>query len=265
VRGVPEDELTDQDWSSWPRPDEEPPPPTKPVPAGRGGPRPIPRPYNARPGGSPAWATLVPEKRRPVVGDVQEAFATLGPARPSERELAGTIGQPSAVLAPLYDQDGLAHVVLTRRTMNLRSHAGEVSFPGGRVEPDESPSEAARREACEEVAIEPATVEIVGELDHLSTVSSGSFIVPYVGVLPERPDTRANPGEVDRVLHVSLAELADPAIYREELWTFPDGVERPVHFFELVGDTVWGATAAMLRQLLGIATGTLGRGDMGHP
>ncbi len=96
-------------------------------------------------------------------------------------------------------------------------------------------------------------------------MTSGSFIVPLVGVLPGRPATRPNPAEVDAILHVPLAELLDPGIYREEIWTFPDGDDRGVYFFELVGDTLWGATAAMLRQLLGMVTGTLGRGDLGHP
>jgi mutator protein MutT len=170
-----------------------------------------------------------------------------------------------AVLAPVYDDGGEGHVLLTRRTMQLRSHAGEISFPGGRVEPGETPATGACREAQEEVGLDPASVEIIGELDHLSTVSSDSFIVPYIGALPGRPEVVLSPAEVDAVLFVPLAELADPAIYREERWVFPDGVERSIHFFELVGDTLWGATAAMLRQLLGIATGTLGRGDMGHP
>jgi hypothetical protein len=63
---------------------------------------------------------------------------------------------------------------------------------------------------------------------------------------------------------VPVAELLDPAIYREERWTFPWAEDRPIFFFELVGDTVWGATGAMLRQLLGFVTGTLGRGDLSH-
>ena len=58
------------------------------------------------------------------------------------------------------------------------------------------------------------------------------------------------------MLHVAVAELLDPAIFREERWTFPWAEDRPIFFFELVGDTVWGATGAMLRQLLGLATGT---------
>jgi 8-oxo-dGTP pyrophosphatase MutT (NUDIX family) len=155
--------------------------------------------------------------------------------------------------------------VLTRRTWGLRTHQGEVSFPGGRVEPDETAVDGALREAKEEIDLDPSTVEIIGELDHLATVSSWSFIVPYVGALAGRPETRRSPIEVEAVLHVPLAELLDPENFREERWTFPAGDERPIYFFELVGDTVWGATANLLRQLLGAVTGTLGRGDLNHP
>jgi 8-oxo-dGTP pyrophosphatase MutT (NUDIX family) len=254
----------------WPRPGEQPAPPTRPVPAGRGGDQRIPRPFNARPGGPPPWADLPADRRRPTVADVRAALDALGPARPSQRELidgpARAGGRPSAVLAPLYDDAvGRAHVVLTRRTWGLRTHQGEVSFPGGRIEPGESAVDGARREAEEEIGLDPAAVEIVGELDHLATVASGSVIIPFVGVLPGRPTTRPNPHEVEAVLHVPLAELLDPAVFREERWTFPGGREQPITFFELEGDTVWGATAALLRLLLGIATGTLGRGDLDHP
>ena len=66
------------------------------------------------------------------------------------------------------------------------------------------------------------------------------------------------------MLRVPVAELLDPAIYREERWTFPWAEQRPIFFFELVGDTVWGATGAMLRQLLGLVTGTVARGELEH-
>jgi 8-oxo-dGTP pyrophosphatase MutT (NUDIX family) len=254
-----------QGLPGWPGPGEEPLPPPAPVPDGRGGDQRIPRPFGARVGGPPPWADVDPARRRPSLADVRRVLAEVGPARRSVREGQGHVVLPAAVLAPLYDVDGEATVVLTRRTWTLRSHQGEVSFPGGRVEAGETPQEAALREANEEIALDPSTVEVVGELDHLSTVTSQSFIVPYVGVLPGRPDTVPNPGEVDAVLHVGLAELADPAVFREEVWRFPDGGDRSIYFFELVGDTVWGMTAALLRQLLGMLTGTLGRGDLHHP
>lgn len=232
------------------------------APPERGGPQQIPRPPGARAGDPAPWAHLDDAARRVDLDRVRAALAAAGPARRSARE--PRVSRGSAVLAPLYEIDGDAHVVLTRRSAELRVHRGEVSFPGGRQEPGEDLPDTARREAWEEIRLDPATVEIVGELDHLSTITSDSFIVPYVGLLPARPhDLIPNPTEVDRVLHVALAELLDPEVYREERWDL-FGAERSIFFFELHGDTVWGATAAMLRQLLGLATGTLGRGDLAH-
>ncbi|CAN5764488.1 hypothetical protein BH10ACT1_BH10ACT1_08680 [soil metagenome] len=236
---------------------------TDPVaePVDRGGPQRIPRPSSARLGAPAPWAGLEPEARRVDIARLRSAFATAPPAVRSPRE--HSVHRGSAVLAPIYEHDGEAHVVLTRRSAALRVHSGEVSFPGGGRDPGESLADTARREAFEEVDLDPASVEIIGELDHLSTITSGSFIVPYVGVLPGRPVLTASPAEVEAVLHVPLAELLDPAVYREELWDLY-GEERSIYFFELYGDTVWGATAAMLRQLLGLATGTVARGDLRH-
>jgi 8-oxo-dGTP pyrophosphatase MutT (NUDIX family) len=173
------------------------------------------------------------------------------------------VDRASAVLAPLYEHEGETWVVLTRRSSALRVHSGEVSFPGGGQEPGEDLTDTARREAHEEIGLEPTSVELIGELDHLSTITSNSFIVPYVGVVDGRPHLHPSPAEVEVVLHVALSELLDPSHFREERWGV-FGTDRPIWFFELVGDTVWGATAAMLRQLLGFATGTVERGDLGH-
>ncbi len=115
----------------------------------------------------------------------------------------------------------------------------------------------ALREASEEVDLDPARVEIIGELDHLQTVTSRSYIVPFVGALPGRPHLVASPAEVASIRHVTLAELLDPEIYRQERWGLPP-LEHPISFFELDGDTVWGATAAMLRNLLELVTDTSG-------
>jgi len=258
-------EAARQGMPGWPGPGEDFPPPTLPVPAGRGGDQVIPRPFNARQGRAAPWADLPPDGRRTRLDDVRRALASAGPALPSERESLPGIDRASAVLAPLYEDGGELHVVLTRRTWKMRAHSGEVSFPGGRQDDgDRDLWHTALREAHEEIALDPSYVERIGELDHLATVTSRSFIVPYVGALAERPTTTASPDEVAAVLHVPVAELLDPAIFREERWTFPWAEDRPIFFFELVGDTVWGATGAMLRQLLGLVTGTLPRGQLDH-
>jgi 8-oxo-dGTP pyrophosphatase MutT (NUDIX family) len=239
-------------------------------PRGRGGPQQIPRPAGARPGGPAPWSHLPAEVRAPSIEQIRSALSSAGPPQRSIVEGRAVIeasdvsaNTRAAVLAPLYEHDGDTYVILTRRTMQLRSHSGQVSFPGGRQEPGESLHTAALRESCEEIGLDASTVEFIGELDHLATITAARAIVPYVGVLPGRPERlTASPAEVDAILHVRLGELCDPAIFREEIWPLP--TDHPIFFFELVGDTVWGATAAMLRQLLGFATGTLGRGDMAH-
>lgn len=213
----------------------------------RGGPQIIPRPPGTRLGPPPPWADLPAERRRPTIDHVVAALEASGPAKRSPIE--AITRSASAVLAPLYVDGDDVFVILTRRAWHLRSHKGEISFPGGRQDPGETLWETALREANEEVALDPAIVEHLGELDHLSTVTSRSFIVPYVGLLPHRPELTASPAEVDAILHVPLAELLDPAHYHQERWGLP-GVDRPIHFFELEGDTLWGATGTMLVDLL---------------
>jgi 8-oxo-dGTP pyrophosphatase MutT (NUDIX family) len=219
----------------------------------RGGPQRIPRPPTTTVGEPAPWAGLDPAARVVTIDDLRAAFTG---RRGAPSLVEGDRGvRPSAVLAPLYEEDGETNVVLTRRSPHLRAHQGEVSFPGGAVDDGESLEDAARREAREEIGLDPASVEILGELDHLMTITSRSFIVPFVAVLPARPEVTPNPHEVDAVLHVPVRELLRDDVYREERWEFSPGVVRPIFFFELVGDTVWGATAAMLRQLLGTALG----------
>jgi 8-oxo-dGTP pyrophosphatase MutT (NUDIX family) len=165
----------------------------------------------------------------------------------SPLEVDGVRG--SAVLAPIYEVDGEAHIVLTRRAQHLRSHRGEVSFPGGGQDPGEDLRDTATREAWEETGLDPASVEIVGELHHLQTVTSRSYIVPFVGIVSGRPELVASPDEVERILHVPLSELLADGVYHEEHWGLVP-LERTISFFEIEGDTIWGATGWMLRDLL---------------
>lgn len=221
-----------------------------PIPGGRrrrGGPQHIPRPPGLRLGDPAPWAELPAEQRRPALSVVRDALAD-GPApRPSPVESVG--GRASAVLAPLYEVGGEPHLILTRRAWHMRAHKGELSFPGGGQDPGETLWETALREAHEEIALEPSVVSRIGELHHLSTISSRAFIVPFVGVLDELPELTPSPDEVDAILHVSVWELLDPAIYHQERWGLP-GVDRPIHFFELAEDTLWGATGSMIVDLL---------------
>lgn len=225
----------------------------------RGGQQQIPRPASSIEGGPAPWAHVPAELRRPTMAQIREVMAS-APAPRSQAVAEGELR--SAVLAGLYEDvanEGRPHVVLTRRSKRLRSHSGEVSFPGGRQEPGEELWVTALREAEEEIALDRSAVVHLGELDHLRTVSSRSWIVPYVAEITDPhlviPQLQAAPDEVELVLHVELDELLKDDVFREELWTFGE-FTRPVFFFEIEGDTVWGATAAMLRNLLSLITGT---------
>jgi 8-oxo-dGTP pyrophosphatase MutT (NUDIX family) len=157
--------------------------------------------------------------------------------------------RPAAVLVTLARGDDGPEVLLTRRSMTLRHHRGEISFPGGRMDPGETPTETALREANEEVGLDPNRVTVLGELSHINTVVSMSYIIPKVAVT-ERPwPLEPASGEVDRVMWVPVRELVTPGVYHGERWGHPP-TDRLLHFFELADETVWGATAHMLVDLL---------------
>jgi mutator protein MutT len=163
----------------------------------------------------------------------------------------------SAVLVAIADGPEGAEVLLTRRSESLRSHRGEISFPGGRVDPGETFEAAAVREAYEEVALDPSAVRLHGRLDPISTMVSRSFIVPVVGTVDEPPILEPAADEVERIMWVPLAELTRDDTFREEIWDF-GGERRPMYFFELDDETIWGATARMLHQLVRVALGVDG-------
>lgn len=223
------------------------------APNGRGGPQRIPRPKQAQLGGPPPWNHLHESDRRV---DLDLLVDRLGRHSASfhDRGLLST-GQTSAVLVPLYLDGGDPTVLLTRRSQRMRSHTHEVSFPGGRHDDSDTDHiDTALREAQEEVNLDRSAVEVVGSLDWFITGGSGSLVHPYVGVLERAPvGLAANPDEVEAILRVPLRELLLDEVWREEIW-IRDGQRVPVTFFELHGDTIWGATGNMLRQLLTIAT-----------
>ena len=214
----------------------------------------VPRPPGARPGLAPPWAGAGPEARSDLgLVKVRAAFDRRGaPSHwpPVHARLE------AGVLVALFEEAGESRVVLTRRAAHLRRHTGEVAFPGGRLEAGEDALAASLREAQEEIGLDPRSVEVLGSLAPLATVSSESKITPFVGALDHRPRLHANPAEVARVFDVSLAELVSDGVYREERWDLPGVEDRPMHFFELEDETVWGATARILTELLELVTGT---------
>ena len=231
-----------------------------PVPAGRGGAQHIPRPESVRLGGPAPWSGLAEHRRRPSLEQVLESVVA-SPSRLLPSPAAALPeSAPSGVLVLLYEHRGEPWVVLTRRAWHLRHHAGEVCFPGGRREPGDADLWAtALREASEEIGLDPDAVRRVGQLDRFVTVGSRSLVCPFVATVERRPELVPDPAEVELVLHVPMSELTHPDTWREEIWWLGEafGGERAMTFFELPGDTVWGATAAVLRRLLTVAiTGT---------
>jgi 8-oxo-dGTP pyrophosphatase MutT (NUDIX family) len=164
------------------------------------------------------------------------------------------------VLVPIFEDEPGARVILTRRSATLSSHQGEVSFPGGTIGPGEDDLSAALREAHEEIGLEPGAVEVVGRLDRLLTPTTGFVLTPFVGLLAGRPELHPGPDEVEEAFDVPLSVLLDPAVFHEERWDRPLLPDRPIYFFELERDTVWGVTARILYRLLTLVTGPAGPG-----
>lgn len=216
-----------------------------------GGDQQIPRPEGWLHGGAAPWLDRV---RRLSAADVVASVTShpqLAPVAPE-----ATLRE-SAVLVLITDGSEGAEVLLTRRSQSLNRHRGEISFPGGHVDPGEGFEAAALREAHEEVSLDPLAVQVHGRLDPISTIASGSFIVPVVATIDRRPVLLPAAAEVDRIMWVPLAELTRADTFREEVW-HRDGEPRPIFFFELEDETIWGATARILHQLLRVALGIEG-------
>lgn len=233
-----------------------PPPSAGDVAAARrpGGAQRIPRPQAWRPGPPSAWSPVPwAPAGAPTAEQVGAAVAAAGldriPLTPTFPD-----ARPSAVLIALVDGPRGAEVLLTKRSLELRNHSGEISFPGGRIDGEETPVAAALREADEEVGLAPDAITVHGVLSPLSTVVSRSFIVPVVATLPTRPSLVPHDREVARILWVPLAELIHPQTHREEWWGTPP-LDRRMTFFDLDDETVWGATAFMLHELLELLYG----------
>jgi len=167
---------------------------------------------------------------------------------PKTLNLPGLVLREAAVLVPLFIR-GEPQVLFTKRPENLRTHGGQISFPGGaRDETDPTPLHTALREVQEELGIPPQHVEVLGMLDEIPTITQFR-VVPFVGVIPPHFAYVANPGEIEEIIEVPLSHLLDPAYQRSEKREV-FGRERDIYFYDYGKHVIWGATARILRDLL---------------
>ena len=206
-------------------------------------------------GGPAPWANLAPADRRFTLGAVRAAVAQF--AAPEPAAVAHPDHREAAVLLALFERDGEAHLVFIKRPATMPTHQGQIAFPGGtRESVDADLAATALREAHEEVGIDPGGVELVGALDVIPTVATPFIVSPFIGLLDHEPELVLEPGEVDAVLIVALSELFDDAAFREERWEIPPEVElfgpaqRSIYFYEVPGETIWGATARIVTDFL---------------
>ncbi|MEI7506939.1 MAG: CoA pyrophosphatase [Actinomycetes bacterium] len=219
-----------------------------------GGAQQIPTPTVRRSGGAAMWSEQQAEF------DLDSVVQRVKQKQVDERtHKAPRIEEKvSAVLALLAPGAHGAEILLTRRSTKLSNHQGEMSFPGGRVDGGESIVEAALRETYEEVGVPAQLVTVHAELSPLSTFVSRSYIVPVLATVLEKPELSISSDEVDRALWVPLVELVRADTFSWEWWSFDRAEstgDRPMFFFHLDDETIWGATARILHELLCVIHG----------
>ncbi len=205
---------------------------------------------------SPGGAIYLDRIRRRLAGGELPGYAAqevMGHALRQHHTEAPPNARPAAVLALLYPIQGSLHLLFIQRTSPPGDrHGGQVSFPGGSADAaDEGPVATALREAREEVGIDPAAVELIGALTPLYIPISNFLVTPFVGYLPARPRFTLQASEVQRILELPLAGFYREGVveYRSKK-LFNGMVLQDVPHWVVAGESVWGATAMMVGELV---------------
>lgn len=157
---------------------------------------------------------------------------------------------PSAVLVPIYNKEGQYYILFTQRTDMVKEHKGQISFPGGAYqEGDRTLLDTALRESAEEIGLNPADVEVLGELDDTLTVATNYIVTPFAGLIPWPYKFKVDGWEVGEVIEVPISALLDKASRREETEVV-GGEAITSYFYSYQGRVIWGATARILHQFL---------------
>ena len=159
----------------------------------------------------------------------------------------------AAVLAAITGS-GAPSLVLTERRADLKNHPGQISFPGGRREPEEDLLQTALRESEEEIGLSSRDVRIIGRLSPLFVPPSRFHVFPFVGVIEGVPVLKPDSDEVTSIILADIAQLCDPRSRSTETRTF-EGRNVEIPYFDLDGHKIWGATAMMIAELVEILTG----------
>lgn len=155
----------------------------------------------------------------------------------------------SSVLVLLFpNEEEELELTLTLRSHDI-DHGGQISFPGGRADNDETPVETALREANEEIGIKPKDIHVIGQLSDLYVSHSNNLVTPIVGFTKQRPDFQINPAEVEEVFAVELASLLHKKNLTIEDWDLRSHTYK-VPYWDIHRVPLWGATAMMLNELL---------------
>jgi 8-oxo-dGTP pyrophosphatase MutT (NUDIX family) len=181
----------------------------------------------------------------PPGAPAQWRFAPVPALKSWSPELTPDTARRAAALILLYPDHGVIRFPLTLRHADLPQHAGQISLPGGAIDPGERPEDAALREAHEEIGVDPASVTLVGALYTLWVVVSNFVLQPFVGICRERPAFMPEAREVAAIIEAPLAELRDPSRLHWEQFQ-RRGLLTDYPYFDLAGHRVWGATAMVL-------------------
>jgi 8-oxo-dGTP pyrophosphatase MutT (NUDIX family) len=155
-----------------------------------------------------------------------------------------------AVLALFYPVKGVPHILLMERPHYQGAHSGQISFPGGKLEANESHLDAAKREAWEEVGVHPEEVKVLGELSKVYVWASNFNIQPFVGFAAYQPEFRPDEREVARILEAPVELFFQQGIIKEKKLAGAMGIDLMAPYFDVFDRTLWGATAMIISELM---------------